>query len=40
MGLVNDLDWDFETNTVKSIILKEAGMSAKNGLGHKKICLL
>ncbi|MGZ7136183.1 MAG: hypothetical protein ACXVHY_09920 [Methanobacterium sp.] len=27
----------FETNTVKSIILTEAGISAKVGLGDKKI---
>ena len=37
LGLVNDVDWDFETNTVTSIILKEAGISAKIGLGDKKI---
>lgn len=37
VGLVKDLEWDFETNTVKSIILKEAGISAKIGLGDKKI---
>ncbi|MBP2046819.1 PRC-barrel domain-containing protein [Methanobacterium aggregans] len=37
IGLVKDVDWDFETNTVKSIILKEAGISAKIGLGDNKI---
>ena len=37
VGLINDVDWDFETNTVKSIILKETGISAKIGLGDKKI---
>jgi sporulation protein YlmC with PRC-barrel domain len=37
VGLVKDVEWDFETNTVKSIILKEAGISAKIGLGDKKI---
>ena len=37
IGIVNDLEWDFETNTVKSINLKEAGISAKIGLGDKKI---
>ena len=37
VGLVNDVNWDFETNTVKSIILKEAGISAKMGIGDKKI---
>ena len=37
VGLINDVDWDFETNTVKSIILKETGISAKIGLGYKKI---
>jgi sporulation protein YlmC with PRC-barrel domain len=36
IGLVNDVDWDFETNTVKSIILKETGISAKIGIGDKK----
>ena len=36
VGLINDVDWDFETNTVKSIILKETGKSAKIGLGDKK----
>ena len=37
IGIVNDLEWDFETNTVTSIHLKEAGISAKIGLGDKKI---
>ena len=37
VGLINDVDWDFETNTVKSIILKETGISAKIGLCDKKI---
>jgi sporulation protein YlmC with PRC-barrel domain len=37
IGIVNDVEWDFETNTVKSIHLKEAGISAKIGLGDKKI---
>ncbi len=31
------MEWDFETNTVTSIHLKEAGISAKIGLGDKKI---
>ncbi|MBZ2164610.1 PRC-barrel domain-containing protein [Methanobacterium spitsbergense] len=37
IGIVNDVEWDFETNTVTSIYLKEAGISAKIGLGDKKI---
>jgi sporulation protein YlmC with PRC-barrel domain len=37
IGLVKDVEWDFEINTVKSIILKEAGISAKIGLGDNKI---
>ncbi len=37
IGLVDDVEWDFESNTVKSIILKEAGISAKIGLGDHKI---
>lgn len=37
IGLVKDVEWDFETNKVKSIILKEAGISAKIGLGDNKI---
>jgi sporulation protein YlmC with PRC-barrel domain len=35
IGIVNDVEWDFETNTVTSIHLKEAGISAKIGLGKK-----
>ena len=37
IGIVNDVEWDFETNTITSIHLKEAGISAKIGLGDKKI---
>ena len=37
IGIVNDVDWDFEANRVISIHLKEAGISAKIGLGDKKI---
>ena len=37
IGLIDDVEWDFETNTVKSIILKEAWISAKIGLGDHKI---
>ena len=37
IGIVNDVEWDFKTNTVTSIHLKEAGISAKIGLGDKKI---
>ena len=37
IGIVNDVEWDFETNTVTSIHLKEAGISAKIGRGDKTI---
>jgi len=37
IGIVNDVDWDFEANRVISIHLEEAGISAKIGLGDKKI---
>jgi len=37
VGIVEDVEWDFETNRVNSIVLKEAGISAKIGLGDKKI---
>ncbi|PKL66737.1 MAG: photosystem reaction center subunit H [Methanobacteriales archaeon HGW-Methanobacteriales-1] len=37
VGIVKDIEWDFATNTVKSIILQEAGISAKIGLGDNKI---
>ena len=37
IGIVDDIDWDFEANSVQSIHLKEAGISAKIGLGDKKI---
>jgi sporulation protein YlmC with PRC-barrel domain len=37
VGIVNDVEWDFEANKIISIILKEAGISAKIGLGDKKI---
>jgi len=37
VGLVKDVEWDFRSKEVKSIELKEAGISAKIGLGKKKI---
>lgn len=37
IGIVKDVEWDFTKNTVKSITLQEAGISAKIGLGDKKI---
>lgn len=37
VGIVEDLEWNFEMNKIDSIILKEAGISAKIGLGDKKI---
>ncbi len=37
VGIVDDVEWNFESNQVEAIILKEAGISAKIGLGDKKI---
>ena len=37
IGMVKDVEWDFTKNMVKSIILQESGISAKIGLGDKKI---
>ncbi len=37
VGVVKDVEWDFNTKKVESIELKEAGISAKIGLGEKKI---
>ena len=37
VGVVKDVEWDFNTKMVESIELKEAGISAKIGLGEKKI---
>ncbi|MDD3984625.1 MAG: PRC-barrel domain-containing protein [Methanobacterium sp.] len=37
IGFVEDVVWDFKNNKVESFILKEGGISAKIGLGDKKI---
>lgn len=37
VGLVKDVEWDFRSKKVESIELEEAGISAKIGLGDKKI---
>jgi sporulation protein YlmC with PRC-barrel domain len=37
IGVVKDVEWDFRSKEVKSIELKEAGISAKIGLGEKKV---
>ena len=37
VGVIKDVDWDPRSNTVKSIELKEGGVSAKLGLGEKKM---
>jgi len=37
IGFVEDVVWDFKNNKVESFVLKEGGISAKIGLGDKKI---
>jgi len=37
IGEVKDVEWDPLTNKVDSIILREGGVSAKVGLGEKRI---
>ena len=37
VGTVKDIEWNFDTKMVESIELKEGGISAKIGLGEKKI---
>ena len=37
IGFVDDVEWNFTNNRVESLILKEGGISAKIGLGDKKI---
>jgi sporulation protein YlmC with PRC-barrel domain len=37
VGVVKDVEWDFVSKRVESIELQEAGISAKIGLGEKKI---
>ncbi len=37
VGIVKEVDWDFTSNRVTGIILKEGGISAKIGLGEKQM---
>jgi len=37
IGEVKDVEWDTQSNKVESIILREGGVSAKVGLGEKRI---
>ncbi len=37
VGVVKDVEWDPQSNNVESLELKEGGVSAKLGLGEKKI---
>ncbi len=37
VGVVKDVEWDFDSKRVESIELQEAGISAKIGLGEKKV---
>ncbi|MGF7118295.1 PRC-barrel domain-containing protein [Methanobacterium oryzae] len=37
IGEVKDVEWDPRSNRIESIILREGGVSAKVGLGEKRI---
>jgi sporulation protein YlmC with PRC-barrel domain len=37
IGVVKDVEWSFKSKKVECIELEEAGISAKIGLGEKKI---
>lgn len=37
VGIVEDVEWNIQANRVESLHLKEAGLSAKIGLGDNKI---
>jgi sporulation protein YlmC with PRC-barrel domain len=37
VGVVKDVEWDFDSKRVESIELEEGGISSKLGLGDKKI---
>lgn len=37
VGVVKDVDWNPTTNSAEYILLQEAGISAKIGLGDKKM---
>jgi sporulation protein YlmC with PRC-barrel domain len=37
VGVVKDVEWNPQTNSAEYILLQEAGLSAKIGLGDKKM---
>lgn len=37
VGVVKDVEWDFKSKNVTAFELKEAGLTAKIGLGENKI---
>lgn len=37
VGIVKEVEWDFNSKMVESIELEEAGISSKIGLGEKKV---
>jgi sporulation protein YlmC with PRC-barrel domain len=37
VGFIKDVEWENNSNKVEAFILKEGGISAKLGLGEKKI---
>lgn len=37
VGIVKEVEWDFNSKKVESIELEEAGISSKIGLGEKKV---
>ena len=37
VGIVKDVEWNFNSKMVESIELEESGISSKIGLGEKKI---
>ena len=37
VGIVTDVEWNFKSNKISSIILKESSISAKIGLRDKKV---
>lgn len=37
VGIVKEVDWDPNQNKVVDLVLKEGGISAKMGLGEKKM---
>ena len=37
IGIVKEVEWDFNSKKVESLELEEAGLSSKMGLGEKKV---